>query len=101
MEQGSSTRYHSLDAVRAFAMLLGVVREAADTDSEFSAYDVSRPLHDINAPDNMNVLSLAERGTARPFQAARSQGRLPPGGMPFPTISMRTFSARLLDRSIL
>jgi len=49
-------------AVTDHAMLLGLVKEAADTDSEFSKYDVSKPLHDINAPNNMNILSLTERG---------------------------------------
>lgn len=51
-------------AVTDHAMLMGLVKEAADTSSEFSSYAVSVPLHDINAPDNMNVLSLAERGSA-------------------------------------
>ncbi|NND67424.1 MAG: DUF3604 domain-containing protein [Halioglobus sp.] len=51
-------------AVTDHAMLMGLVREAADTSSEFSRYAVAAPLHDINAPDNMNILSLAERGSA-------------------------------------
>jgi hypothetical protein len=51
-------------AVTDHAMLLGVVREAADTDSEFSRYAISEPLHDINAPDNMTELSLTQRGSA-------------------------------------
>ncbi|MDZ7782526.1 MAG: DUF3604 domain-containing protein [Halioglobus sp.] len=49
-------------AVTDHAMLLGVVREAADTDSEFSQYAASEPLHDINAPENMDIFSLTDRG---------------------------------------
>ena len=51
-------------AVTDHAMLLGVVKEAADTDSEFSRYPLSEPLHNINAPDNMTELSLTKRGEA-------------------------------------
>ena len=51
-------------AVTDHAMLMGLVKEAADTSSEFSRYDVAEPLHDINAPNNMNVLSLIARGQA-------------------------------------
>ena len=51
-------------AVTDHAMLMGLVREAADTSTEFSRYDVARPLHDINAPDNMTRFSLIERGKA-------------------------------------
>ncbi len=51
-------------AVTDHAMLMGLVREAADTRTEFSRYAVAEPLHDINAPDNMNILSLAGRGSA-------------------------------------
>jgi hypothetical protein len=51
-------------AVTDHAMFLGVVKAAADTDSEFSRYDIAHPLHDINAPDNMSVTSLPARGRA-------------------------------------
>jgi hypothetical protein len=51
-------------AVTDHAMLLGVVKEAADTSTEFSQYRVSEPLHDINAPDNMTENSLISRGQA-------------------------------------
>jgi uncharacterized protein DUF3604 len=51
-------------AVTDHAMLMGLVKEAADTDSEFSRYAVSKPLHNINAPDNMTEYSLPARGTA-------------------------------------
>jgi hypothetical protein len=49
-------------AVTDHAMLMGLVREAADTSTEFSRYAVSAPLHDINAPDNMSRFSLLSRG---------------------------------------
>jgi len=51
-------------AVTDHAMLMGLVKEAADTSSEFSRYDVTEPLHNINAPSNMNEFSLPDRGTA-------------------------------------
>ncbi|MCB1853571.1 MAG: DUF3604 domain-containing protein [Halieaceae bacterium] len=51
-------------AVTDHAMFLGLVKEAADTRSAFSRYEVAQPLHDINAPDNMNEWSLADRGRA-------------------------------------
>lgn len=51
-------------AVTDHAMFLGLVKEAADTSTEFSRYEVAQPLHDINAEDNMNQLSLGDRGRA-------------------------------------
>jgi hypothetical protein len=52
-------------AVTDHAMFMGLVREAADTRSEFSRYPVAEPLHNINAWYNMNDMSLA--GRARNF----------------------------------
>jgi hypothetical protein len=49
-------------AVTDHAMFLGLVKEAADTTTEFSRYAVAEPLHDINAPDNMTERSLISRG---------------------------------------
>ena len=40
---------------------LGLVKAAADTSSEFSRYPIAEPLHDINAPGNMGVMSLGTR----------------------------------------
>jgi hypothetical protein len=51
-------------AVTDHAMFLGLVKESADTSTEFSRYDVARPMHNINAPDNMGPLSLLARGKA-------------------------------------
>ncbi len=51
-------------AVTDHAEFMGLVKEAANTDSEFSRYDVAKPMHDINAPGNMTRFSLLERGKA-------------------------------------
>lgn len=51
-------------AVTDHAMLLGVAQEAANPDSAFARYDITKPLHDINDPDNMDVASLPQRGEA-------------------------------------
>ncbi|MCP4602189.1 MAG: DUF3604 domain-containing protein, partial [Proteobacteria bacterium] len=37
-------------AVTDHAMFLGLLNEAADTTTEFSKYDVSKPVHDLNKP---------------------------------------------------
>ena len=42
-------------AVTNHAMFLGVVKAAADTSTEFSKNEVAKPLHDLNAPENMDV----------------------------------------------
>jgi hypothetical protein len=49
-------------AVTDHAMFLGLVKEAADTSTAFSRYEVAEPLHDINAPNNMSITSLGQRG---------------------------------------
>ncbi len=51
-------------AVTDHAELMGLVKEAADTRTEFSRYDITEPLHDINAPGNMTRFSLIARGKA-------------------------------------
>ena len=48
-------------AVTDHAMFLGLVKEAADTNSEFSKYSVAKPMHNLNAPDNMGVFSFPLR----------------------------------------
>ena len=48
-------------AVTDHALFLGLAPEAADTSTEFSKLEVSQPLHDLNAPDNKGLLSLAPR----------------------------------------
>ena len=51
-------------AVTDHAMFMGVVKEAANTATEFSRLAVAQPLHDINAPDNMGELSILGRTRA-------------------------------------
>jgi hypothetical protein len=48
-------------AVTDHAMFLGLVKEAANTDSEFSKLDIAQPLHNINAADNMGETSIIGR----------------------------------------
>ena len=50
-------------AVTDHAMFMGLVK-AADKDPRFSRYEIAKPLHGINDPDNMNELSLISRGRA-------------------------------------
>jgi hypothetical protein len=48
-------------AVTDHAMFLGLVREAADTTTEFSKYEVAKPIHNMNDPGNMGVTSILQR----------------------------------------
>lgn len=48
-------------AVTDHAMFLGLVKEAADTDTDFSKLDLAQPLHNINAADNMGETSIIGR----------------------------------------
>ena len=62
-------------AVTDHAMFMGLVKASADTSSAFSRFDVARPLHDINADNNMSALSLPARGKAfSDFVPATVQG---------------------------
>jgi hypothetical protein len=55
-------------AVTDHAMFLGLVKEAADTSSEFSQYPVAEPIHNLNAPGNMGTTSILQRvGTFASF----------------------------------
>ena len=51
-------------AVTDHAVFMGLVKEAADTTTEFSRYAIAEVLHNINAPDNFGPLSLLSRGKA-------------------------------------
>ena len=51
-------------AVTDHAMFMGLVKEAADTTTEFARYPITEPLHDINADDNMTALSAPSRYSA-------------------------------------
>lgn len=48
-------------AVTDHAMFLGLVKEAADTRSEFSKYEVSKSIHNMNDPDNLGISSIVQR----------------------------------------
>ena len=82
-------------AVTDHAMLMGLVREAADTDSEFSRYAVAEPLHDINAPDNMTRFSLIARGKAFASFLPGVVGGLLDGSIDKPLVDAVTKSAWL------
>ncbi len=51
-------------AVTDHAMFLGTVSAAADTSTEFSKHSYVERLHNLNAPENLNIDSLPGRGVA-------------------------------------
>lgn len=51
-------------AVTDHAMFLGMVRQAADPSTELAQLDVYKPLHNLNAPENLNVAGFAKRAAA-------------------------------------
>ncbi len=62
-------------AVTDHAMYLGLLREAADTTSDFSRYELSEPLHNLNNPVSTGVLSIIKRANLfRPFARAVNEG---------------------------
>ncbi|MEM9175741.1 MAG: DUF3604 domain-containing protein [Myxococcota bacterium] len=68
-------------AVTDHAMFMGAARSAADTTSELSKFDFSEGLHDLNAPDNINLTSVPQRiaafsGLLPKMVAAVADGRL-------------------------
>jgi hypothetical protein len=48
-------------AVTDHALFLGVAKEAADTSSELSKLSIAEIAHDLNAPNNRGLLTLAKR----------------------------------------
>jgi len=48
-------------AVTDHALFLGVAKEAADTTSELSRLSITEIAHDLNAPNNRGLLTLAKR----------------------------------------
>jgi hypothetical protein len=50
-------------AVTDHAMFLGLVKAAADTSTEFSKTTVAQPIHNLNAPGNMGLDSIARRSS--------------------------------------
>ena len=62
-------------AVTDHASFLGLMKEAADTSSEFSKYEISKPLHNLNKSVGSGFLSVLQRsGLFRPFAQAVNQG---------------------------
>jgi hypothetical protein len=55
-------------AVTDHAFFMGIIKEAADTSSEFSKYDFSEPIHDLNKTVNNSIFSIFKRSNLfRPF----------------------------------
>ena len=58
-------------AVTDHAFFLGIIKEAADTGSEFSEYDFSEPMHDLNETVSNSIFSIIKRsGLFRTFARA-------------------------------
>ena len=55
-------------AVTDHAFFMGIIKEAADTSSEFSKYDFSEPIHDLNKTVSKSIFSILKRSNLfRPF----------------------------------
>ena len=50
-------------AVTDHAFFMGIIKEAADTSSEFSKYDFSEPIHDLNKTVSKSIFSILKRST--------------------------------------
>lgn len=62
-------------AVTDHAVFLGLLKEAADTTSQFSRYEIAKPLHDLNASVSNRFYSIMKRSNLfRPFAKAVSDG---------------------------
>ena len=62
-------------AVTDHAMFLGLVKEAADTSTEFSRYEVAKPFHNLNDSVSGGILSVIKRsGMFRPFGRGVNEG---------------------------
>jgi hypothetical protein len=50
---------------------MDLLKEAADTSSEFSTYEIATPLHNLNESVSANILSILQRANLfRPFARA-------------------------------
>ncbi len=68
-------------AVTDHAMFMGAAREGADTSTALSRYDFAEVLHDLNAPDNIDLASVPTRisafsGLLPKMAVAVAEGRL-------------------------
>ena len=62
-------------AVTDHGVFMGLMKEAADTTSEFSKYELAKPLHNLNESVNDGLFSLIKRaGLFRPFGQAVRKG---------------------------
>jgi len=62
-------------AVTDHAMFLGLLKESADTSTEFSRYELAKPLHNLNDSVSGGILSVIKRsGIFRPFGKAVNEG---------------------------
>ena len=62
-------------AVTDHAMFLGLLKEAADTSSEFSKYELAKPLHNLNESVSSSLPAIIQRSNIfRPFARAANQG---------------------------
>ncbi|MDG2061285.1 MAG: DUF3604 domain-containing protein [SAR86 cluster bacterium] len=62
-------------AVTDHAVFLGLLKESADTSSEFSRYDIAKPFHNLNDSVSSSFLSIMQRSNLfRPFGRAVNDG---------------------------
>ena len=48
-------------AVTDHGVFMGIVKEAADTSSEVSKYELAKPLHNLNENVSGNIISILRR----------------------------------------
>ena len=62
-------------AVTDHAVFLGLLKESADTSTEFSKYELSKPMHDLNKTVSNSIFSILKRnGLFRAFGAELAEG---------------------------
>ena len=62
-------------AVTDHAVFLGIIKEAADTSSEFSKYDFTEPMHNLNKNVSNSIFSIIKRsGLFRGFGGKLAEG---------------------------
>ena len=62
-------------AVTDHAVFLGIIKEAADTSSEFSKYEFTKPMHNLNENVSNSIFSILKRsGLFRGFGGALREG---------------------------
>ena len=62
-------------AVTDHAVFLGIIKEAADTSSEFSKYEFTKPMHNLNENVSNSIFSILKRsGLFRGFGGALQEG---------------------------